>query len=169
MDTILSAWSRLTAWLEGAGPYVAPLALRIILAWEFFESGLTKFNGNNWFADVQEKFPFPFNILPPDLSWFMATWSELVFALTLLVGLATRLSAAVLMVLTVVATAAIHWPQEWNTLGELLQGYGISDRGFGNYKLPVLYLIMFLPLLFGGAGKLSLDHLIARRFGGQSD
>jgi putative oxidoreductase len=41
--------------------------------------------------------------------------------------------------------------------------------GYGNYKLPLIYLVMFMPLLFGGAGKWSLDHLIARRCGVSND
>ncbi|MCD6061175.1 MAG: hypothetical protein K0S16_1486, partial [Moraxellaceae bacterium] len=37
--------------------------------------------------------------------------------------------------------------------------------GFGNFKLPLLYFLMFLALLGHGPGRLSLDHLIARRNG----
>jgi putative oxidoreductase len=70
------------------------------------------------------------------------------------------------MVLTVVAILSVHWPEHWSTLAELLQGYRIIDTegdGLGNYKLPLIYLVMFLPLLFGGAGKWSLDFLISQR------
>jgi uncharacterized membrane protein YphA (DoxX/SURF4 family) len=28
------------------------LALRLIFAWEFWEAGLTKLNGENWFAEI---------------------------------------------------------------------------------------------------------------------
>jgi len=31
-----------------------------------------------------------------------------------------------LMVLTVVAIAAVHWPAQWHTLAELWQGYTIT-------------------------------------------
>jgi len=31
--------------------------------------------------------------------------------------------------------------------------------------LPLIYLVMLMPLVFSGPGRLSLDHLIARRIG----
>lgn len=51
---------------DRVGNWSADLPLRLFLAWEFFESGLEKFNGNNWFADLQGSFPFPFNLLPAE-------------------------------------------------------------------------------------------------------
>jgi putative oxidoreductase len=45
-------------------------------------------------------------------------------------------------------------------LSELWQGYAISNDGYGNYKLPLIYLVMLLPLILNGSGRLSLDHLI---------
>jgi len=67
-----------------------------------------------------------------------------------------------LIILTIVAIAAVHWPESWSTLGELWQGYAISDKGFGNYKLPLILLIMLLPLMFNGAGRLSVDHWMGK-------
>lgn len=148
--------------LDRAGNWFAPLSLRIFLAWEFFESGLEKWNGENWFQDIQAAFPFPFNHVPVTLNWQLSMWAELLCAIALLVGLGTRLSALILIVVTVVATAAVHWPADWSTLSELAQGYSISDKGHGNFKLPVIYLAALLPLLLTGAGKLSLDAFIAR-------
>jgi putative oxidoreductase len=49
-------------------------------------------------------------------------------------------------------------------LSELAQGYAISNKGHGNFKLPLIYLAAFMPLLLSGAGKLSLDALLARVF-----
>jgi hypothetical protein len=43
------------------------------------------------------------------------------------------------------------------------KSYRVVDEegdGFGNYKLPLIDLVMFMPLLFGGAGWWSLDHLM---------
>ncbi|MCY1527217.1 hypothetical protein D9M68_622780 [compost metagenome] len=161
-STLSSALKGLHINLDRAGGWVAPLSLRIFLAWEFFESGLEKWNGQNWFADIQAAFPFPFNHAPATLNWELAMWAELLCAIALLAGLGTRLSALILIVVTVVATAAVHWPADWSTLSELAQGYSISNKGHGNFKLPLIYIATLLPLLFSGAGKLSLDAFLDR-------
>ncbi|MOA60457.1 hypothetical protein D3C78_1853440 [compost metagenome] len=62
-----------------------------------------------------------------------------------------------------VAIAAVHWPSQWSSLAELAQGYAITDQGFGNFKLPLIYLVALLPLLLKGAGRLSLDHWLNAR------
>jgi putative oxidoreductase len=124
-----------------------------------------KLNGSNWFGNVSENFPFPFNVIPVDISWFLATWVELLGALGLALGLFTRFWALSLMVLTVVAIAGVHWPDEWNSLAELWRGYTVTDKGFGNFRIPLLFLAMLLPLTLKGAGKLSVDYLIVRATG----
>ncbi len=144
--------------LESIGTWFPQLILRLILAWEFGEAGFEKLHGTNWFSNIT--FPFPFNLVPPEFSWHLSTFFEIVGAFALALGLATRFFSASLIVLTIVAIAAVHWPESWSTLAELWKGYAITDKGYGNYKLPLLLLIMLLPLLFNGAGKLSLDHLI---------
>ena len=148
---IVSLWLKLTALLDGAGAWLAPLGLRALLAWEFWESGVEKYRGQNWFADIQDRFPFPFGLLPVDFSWWLSTWVELVGAWALLFGFGTRIISAKLIVLTLVAWAAVHAGN----------GYNVCDNGF---KLPLIYLVMFIPLLLTGPGKLSLDHLIKQKF-----
>lgn len=152
----------LRARLDGLAPWLAPLGLRLILAYEFGEAGLEKLRGENWFDGVQSNFPFPFNPVDPELSWWLATWAELGAAALLVLGLCTRFAAYSLLVLTFVATAAVHWPAEWSSLVQLWQGYAIRNSGAGNFKLPLLFALMLLPLVLGGAGRLSLDALIAR-------
>lgn len=149
---------------DAAHLYLSALLLRILLAWEFGESGFEKWHGTNWFADLT--FPFPFNLLPASVSWNISMGFEIVGAFALVLGLATRFFSVSLMILTLVAIASVHWPSEWHTLSQLWQGYRFIDEdgdGFGNYKLPLLYLVMLMPLIFGGAGKLSLDHLVRTR------
>ncbi len=165
MMTLSRVYLAQLSWLDRASSAFPPLILRLLLAWEFGESGYAKLTGVNWFAELA--FPFPFNLLPPEWSWQIATWFELGGAFVLILGVATRFVSASLMVLTVVAMAAVHWPAEWNTLSDLLRGYRIVDEagdGFGNYKLPVIYLVMFLPLLFGGAGRWSVDAWLRPRW-----
>ena len=162
VQSIGMQWRQSTARLEGLGAWLAPLGLRLIMAWEFGEAGFEKLRGSNWFGHVQDNFPFPFSVVSVDLSWFMATWFEIIGAFALVLGLCTRFFAFSLLILTIVATAAVHWPDSWSTLGELWQGYAISDKGAGNFKLPLLFALMLLPLVLQGAGKLSLDHLLGR-------
>ena len=140
---------------------IPAMLLRLILAIEFGESGLEKLNGTNWFQDVT--FPFPFNLLPADVSWSIATYFEIIGAIALVLGVATRFISISLIVLTIVAILSVHWPSQLNSLTDLIAGYRILDEegdGLGNYKLPLIYIVMFLPLVFKGAGKFSLDYLI---------
>lgn len=170
---VFKFYDDITSRLRASGDYVWPLVLRLIMAWEFWESGITKYNGQNWFSDIpwadwQKGFPFPFELIPTDLNWFLATWGEMVLAGLLLFGLFTRFAAISLIVITVVATAAVHWPAEWSSLAELWSGYVITSKGEGNFKLPLLFVVMLLPLVFAGGGKLSLDHLLLK-LSGRSD
>ena len=151
--------------LNHVGLWVGLLSLRLLLAWEFGEAGFEKLHGSNWFADIQDQFPWPFKLIPADINWALATGFEVAGAVALVIGLGTRLFSASLIVLTTVAMLSVHWPEAWSTLGELLQGYALTDKGHGNFKLPVIYIAMLLPLVFMGPGRLSLDHLIARRMG----
>ena len=68
---------------QGLGQGVALLALRLFAAYEFGEAGLEKWRGENWFADIREAFPFPFDLLPAGLSWNLAMGAELLVPLLL--------------------------------------------------------------------------------------
>jgi putative oxidoreductase len=160
---ILSALKSVFSHIDRLGVWSVDLPLRLFLAWEFFEAGLEKWNGQNWFGHIQSAFPFPFSLFPAELNWQLSMWIELIAPLLLLFGLGTRLVSVVLMALTLVAIAAVHWPAQWFSLSELLMGYSISDKGFGNYKLPLIYLVALLPLFLKGAGRLSLDELLRYR------
>lgn len=166
MQSIVSLYFKITDLLSSIGEFLPQLGLRFILGWEFYEAGIMKLKGENWFAQIQDQFPFPFNVINPDFSWFLATWAEILGGIALVLGLATRFFSGTLFILTIVAIAAVHWPDQWNSFGELLKGYAISDKGFGNYKLPLIFLVMLLPLLCSGPGKVSLDHLIAKMIRG---
>ncbi|WP_315808999.1 DoxX family protein [Pseudomonas sp. C9-3] len=155
IKTVLDQLDRLAAWGWD-------IPLRLFLAWEFFESGLEKWNGDNWFEQIHASFPFPFNHFSAGFDWQVSMWAELIAPILLLLGLATRFASASLIVVTIVAIAAVHWPAQWSTLSELAQGYSITDHGFGNYKLPLIYLVALMPLVLKGAGRLSLDQLLRR-------
>jgi putative oxidoreductase len=128
LQSLPALWRLTTARLEGLGAWLAPLGLRLIMAWEFGEAGFEKLRGSNWFAHVQDNFPFPFSVVSTDVSWFMATWFEIIGAVALVLGLFTRFFAFSLLILTFVATAAVHWPDSWSTLGELWQAMRSATR-----------------------------------------
>ena len=166
-------YDNLTARLRAGGDYLGPLGLRLILFWEFWEAGISKYRGENWFAEIpwadwQKGFPWPFSALGPDLNWIAATAGELVFAILILLGLFTRFAAISLVVITGVATAAVHWPAQWGSFAQLWSGYVITADDAGNFKLPLLFLVMLLPLVFHGGGKISLDHLLLKMTGRDS-
>ena len=165
MESLIAIKNRVTGALDGASDWVALLPIRLLMAYEFGRAGVMKFNGNNWFANVQDNFPFPFNVVPVEISWFLATWAEILGAIGLVLGLFTRFWAFSLVILTIVAIAGVHWPGEWNSLAELWKGYSVSDNGFGNYRIPLLFLVMLIPLVFSGAGRISLDHILVKKLG----
>lgn len=155
--------------LDVAGLWLGLLSLRLLLGWDFYESGLEKFRGENWFAEIADKFPFPFSVVPVELSWQIATWFELAGAIALVIGLGTRFFSASLFVLTIVAIASVHWPESWSTFGELARGYVFTDQGHGNFKLPVIFLGMLAPLMLMGPGKLSVDAWLRSRLAAADD
>jgi len=166
---MLEFYDNLTDRLRAAGDWIAPLGLRLLLAYEFFSAGRGKFGAGteapDWFAN--QDFVFPFGLLSANMNWLMVTWGELLAGVALLLGLFTRFFALSLLVITVVAIAAVHWPANWDGLGQLWQGYSASrvmdDGEFrGNFRIPFLFLAMILPLVFMGGGKLSLDYLLLK-------
>jgi putative oxidoreductase len=170
---MFEAYDNLTARLRVAGDYLWPLVLRLIMFWEFWESGITKLRGENWFMDIpwadwQKGFPWPFSAIPTELNWLAATWGELLFSVMILFGLFTRFAAISLIVITAVAAAAVHWPAEWGSFGALWEGYAISAKDSGNFKLALLFVVILLPLVFYGGGKISLDHLLLKLTGRDS-
>lgn len=151
MEKIIAIASQIIEKLNLIGTFLPQLGIRFLLAYEFWEAGVEKFKGENWFTQIQNDFPFPFNVIPPDISWFISTWFEILGAIGLVIGLATRFFSFSLIILTIVAWASVHAGN----------GYNVCSNGF---KLPLMYLILFLPLLFSGPGKASIDHFIAKRF-----
>jgi len=163
MKKLIDLKNQVVGILDPAGAWVALLPIRLLMGYEFYNAGMKKLNGNNWFANVQDNFLFPFNMVPVEISWFMATWAEILGGLALFLGLFTRFWAFSLIVVSIVAISAVHWPDDWNSLGELWKGYAITNKGFGNYRVPLLFIAMLFPLVFSGAGKLSLDSILAKK------
>jgi putative oxidoreductase len=161
MNRLTALYDRLTDRLRAAGDWIAPLGLRLLLAYEFYSAGTMKAGVDGtpgWFAN--KAFPPPFDWLSAGINWTMVTWTEILAGLALLFGLFTRAAAFALVAVTTIAIVSTHWPESWSSLTELWKGYAVSDDGFGNFRIPMLFLAMLLPLVFAGGGKLSLDHLL---------
>jgi uncharacterized membrane protein YphA (DoxX/SURF4 family) len=93
---------------------VVSITLRLILGPVLIGAGWEKISGNNWFS--QDLLTFPFNVIPVELSWFLASWTEFVGGICLLLGLATRLWAMPLAVTMLVAAGSVHWDNGWPAL-----------------------------------------------------
>ena len=92
---------------------VVSLGLRLILAPVLIAAGWEKLGGDNWFVHALDSFPFPFNVLPADFSWFLASWTEFLGGIFLLLGLGTRIWAIMLAVTMFVAAYSVHLPNGW--------------------------------------------------------
>jgi len=169
MNSLTELYDRLTDRLRAAGDWIAPLGLRLLLAYEFYSAGTMKAGVDGtpgWFAN--KAFPPPFDWFSAGMNWSMVTWTEILAGMALMLGLFTRFFAFSLVVVTTIAIVSTHWPESWASLGQLWDGYSVSrvegdDGSFrGNFRIPMLFLAMLLPLVFMGGGKLSLDHLILK-------
>ncbi|MDA3934579.1 MAG: DoxX family protein [Gammaproteobacteria bacterium] len=164
---VTDLYDDLTARLRASGDWVWPTTLRLIMFAEFWAAGQMKLGASvgesgapGWFAG--KEFPMPFDWLPAGLNWNMVAYGEVIFSVLLLLGLFTRFAAFSLLVITTIAIVSTHWPAEWSSLAELWQGYAITNKGFGNYRVPLLFMLILLPLIFHGGGKLSIDTLLRK-------
>lgn len=124
------------------------LGIRLWVANVFWKSGLTKIA--SWDSTVALfTYEYQVPLLSPEIAASLATATELVFPVLLVLGLGARVSAAALFVFNVVAV--ISYPD--------LNEIGIKDHTYWG--------ILLLVTLLHGPGKLSLDHLIARRWLGK--
>jgi putative oxidoreductase len=148
--------------LFAAIPHTAlALLARFSIAMVFWKSGQTKVQGFQFdpitgvyefgwprFADstvflFQEEYKLP--LLPPELAALLATIAEHALPVLILIGLATRLSAFSLLIMTAVIQIFVY-PAAYPTHGT--------------------WAAILLFLMWRGAGALSIDHLIARNRGG---
>jgi putative oxidoreductase len=138
IERVFAALSR-NVWLPA-------LLARLSMAAEFISSGSGKL-GN---LPKLTAYFIQLGIPAPAVTAAATATTELVGGILLLLGLGTRFAAAALSVVMVMAifTAKI---KEVHTLGDFF------------YLSEPSYLVIFVWLVFEGGGKISLDHLIARR------
>ncbi|WP_434708102.1 DoxX family protein [Pseudomonas sp. R1-1] len=135
------------------------LIARFSIAAVFWKSGQTKVEGLaidlidgtfqlGWprLADsaiplFQSEYNLP--LLPPEIAAHLAAFAEHFFPVLILIGLATRFSALALLGMTLTIQIFVY-PDAYPTHGT--------------------WAALLLYLMTTGPGKLSIDHLIARRF-----
>lgn len=120
------------------------LLARLVLGSVFFRSALTKVDGvtisQSTFFLFEHEYALP--LISPVLAAWLATLAEFGLSLLLWAGLATRLAALGLLIMTLVIQTFVY-PDAWVTHG--------------------LWATGLLTLLLRGPGALSLDRLLGRR------
>ena len=134
--------------IAGYLTWLAPLFARITVGWVFLWSGWGKLNDLPQVIDNFIGWGIPSaQVLAPFVSGV-----EFFGGLFLLLGLLTRISAGALGVTMIVAIRSAKWA-EVDSLETLL--------GFDEFE----YLALFVWLAIAGAGPVSIDHWLERRFG----
>ncbi len=110
VNSITQWYDRLVDWSRHFDGVIS-IILRLILAPVLIGAGWEKITGTNWFSP--ELLPFPFSVLPVELSWFLASWTEFLGGICILIGLATRIWAVPLAVTMLVAAGSVHWDNGW--------------------------------------------------------
>ena len=102
--------------------------------------------------------------LGPVPSLVLVVIAEFLSALLVMLGLATRFAAALVVISMSVAAFVAHGSDPW-TMGE---GYKLfmagQSKSWASKEPALLFLIPFLALMFTGAGRLSLDGWIWPRW-----
>ncbi len=169
--------------LDGLGP----LALRLFLFPVFWMAGTNKLNSFDsivgWFG------PNGLDLPMPALMAGLATGTELVGAVLLLVGLATRWITIPLIITMIVAIFTVHIENGWNAIAsgadpeistrvsaarELLRENGNYDWLTAKGSFVILqngiefaftYMIMLVSLFFTGGGRFfSIDYYLNKKF-----
>ncbi len=138
---MLAFVERATSALETVPYALLALPLRVGAAAVFWDSAMAKLA--NWDTTIElfaDEYKVP--LLPPEIAANMALSIELSMPVLLVLGLATRSAALVLLGMTAVIEIFVY-PQAWPT--------------------HIQWAAMLLILLCRGAGKLSLDYVLWQR------
>src|ERR1700712_3604694 len=151
MNFLVNLLILLPARIASYFPWAGPLLMRLVVGYTFMLSGWGKLNA---LPQVTENFigwgiPFP-KILTPFVSGV-----EFFGGVMLILGLFTRIPAAMLAVTMLVAIKSAKW-ENVDSLETLL--------GFEE----MTYFAAFLWLAIAGPGKASLDYLLLRKTGNEA-
>ena len=150
MSGLISLWNRVTGALSGTvGESIALLITRFALAGIFWRSYKTKVVDGTWF-EISDTTHFLFQEeysgvpLPADFAAVMATYSEFLFPILLVLGLFTRFAGLALLGMTLVIQFFV---------------YTTSDFWWGTH---IIWVAMAAILISRGGGLISLDALLGR-------
>jgi len=107
--------------------FLGPLALRLYLAPVFWMAGMNKLADMDsiiaWFGNEEWGLGLP---MPFVLAW-LATLTEVVGAILLLVGFAVRWVSIPLMVTMLVAAFSVHWENGWQAVADAKSPFPSED------------------------------------------
>ncbi len=107
--------------------FLGSLALRLYLAPVFWVAGMNKVNGFDgivdWFGNADYGLGLPF----PTLLAGLATGTEVLGAILLVLGLAVRWISIPLMVTMLVAVFTVHLPNGWQAIADRMSPWAPAD------------------------------------------
>jgi putative oxidoreductase len=138
-----------------------PLPLRLIIGFGFMAHGWAKLSrGPSGFAKLLAQIGAP---LPGITAW-VSTFTEILGGLAIFVGAFVEIVSIPLIVMMLVAMFTVHLKYGFSTVNTI----GLTEEGprFGppGYELNLLYIAGLVSLILGGAGALSIDHLLSRKW-----
>ena len=145
---IYSRFSAVASYLQS--PFL--LAVRLYWGWQFMQTGWGHMQGVVKFTAYLTSL----NIPAPALNAHLVAGLELFGGLLLILGLASRLAGLLLAGNMMVA----YWTADHDALLGIL-----SDPDKFTSAAEITFLVAALIILVFGAGSLSLDAVIAKRFG----
>ena len=125
--------------------WVGPLLIRLVVGYMFFRTGLGKLQH----LDKVTEFFAGLGIPHPHINAIVAASTECFGGLLIMLGLFTRLIAIPLTFVMVVAIATA----KMGDVHSVADFVGLSE---------LAYLLIFVWLVFAGAGKASLDYLLCK-------
>jgi putative oxidoreductase len=147
---------------EGVAPSIGLLALRLGAGGFMASHGWGKVGMvlEGKFADFSDPVG-----LGSGLSLVLVAGAEFACAILVAAGLFTRLAAIPPVIAMAVAAFVAHAGDPW-TMGEAARLFRAKEAEHWGSKEPaLLFLVAFLALAFTGAGRFSLDALLAKRRG----
>ncbi|MCG8582816.1 MAG: DoxX family protein [Bacteroidales bacterium] len=124
----------------------ALLAMRLTLAFGFFEPAVKKFDNISGTAEWLGSLGYPL----PKLGVFLAGTFEFAGFFLLMLGLLTRYISIPLMLIMILAITTVH----------LGNGFDAVNNG---YEIPFYYLVMLFVLFSRGPGKYSIDEAVVAK------